>query len=98
MRNELDLRDKISLMRLLNKLENDLIEYDFNNLSMKLKIKLNEEYLIFDLREKEIILSYEFSHYDEVIHKDDNRLIHKFIDDIYNYLDDYIEDILSHYE
>ena len=99
MRNELDLRDKISLLRLLNKLENELIEYDFNNLSLKIEFKINNEYLIFDLREKEIIISDKLFHnYDEIIHKDDNRLIYKFIDDIYDYLEDYIEDSISHYE
>ena len=91
MKRNLSLKDKINLSILLKRLYNENINYEYQDRDENILIIFFEDYNIkFNLNKK--IISFGDDIYD--LYEENSKFE---IKDIYDYLDNYLEDILSHY-
>lgn len=89
-RDKLNLKDKIDLSVLLNSLENEGINFKYENLIIKIFLD-NLESINIDLRNNIIFNNDGIYNYEERIYN------YLDISKIYDYLEDYFNDIISHY-
>ena len=91
MKRDLSLKEKIDLSFLLNRLYNEGIDYEYQAINNLLLIKFDYN-LIFNLNDKLIGTQEDII---SEINYDNNSKIE--IKEIYDYLDNYLNDILSRY-
>ena len=89
-RDRLNLKDKIDLSVLLNLFENEGINFKYDNMIIKIFLD-NLESLNIDLKNNIIFNNDGLYNYDEKIYN------YLDISRVYDYLEDYFNDIISHY-
>lgn len=89
-RDRLNLKDKIDLSNLIIQFENEGVNYKYDNMIIKIFLD-NLESLNIDLRNNIIFRN------DGIYNYNDED--HNYIDisKLYNYLEDYFQDIINHY-